>query len=108
LGRVHIPYDDINTCINRYRGCRRLYAPPEPVAEEISVQDLLEELDRPGSREENLVQTVSDSKEFVSSILRGIKEVQFAVSFVGFTKKIVSVQPHGSPLYLNASMKEVG
>lgn len=108
LGRVHIPYDDINTCINRYKGCRKLYGPREPVAEEISVQDLLEELDRPGSREENLVQTVSDSKEFVSSILRGIKEVQFAVSFVGFTKKITSVQPHGSPLYLNASMKEVG
>jgi hypothetical protein len=108
LGRVHIPYDDINTCINRYRGCRKLYAPPEPVGADISVQDLLEELDRPGSREENLVQTVSDSKEFVSSILRGIKEVQFAVSFVGFTKKISSVQPHGSPLYLNASMKEVG
>jgi Mitochondrial protein from FMP27/RNA pol II promoter Fmp27 protein domain/Golgi-body localisation protein domain/Domain of unknown function (DUF2405) len=108
LGRVHIPYDDINTCINRYKGCRKLYAPPEPVAAEISVQDLIEELDRPGSREENLVQTVSDSKEFVSSILRGIKEVQFAVSFVGFTKKIISVQPHGSPLYLNASMKEVG
>ncbi|PMD39173.1 hypothetical protein L207DRAFT_530611 [Hyaloscypha variabilis F] len=108
LGRVHIPYDDINTCINRYKGCRRLYAPQEPIAQEISVQDLLEELDRPGSREENLVQTVSDSKEFASSILRGIKEVQFAVSFVGFTKKIISVQPHGSPLYLNASMKEVG
>jgi hypothetical protein len=108
LGRVHVPYDDINTCINRYKGCRKLYGPREPVLEEISVQDLLEELDKPGSREENLVQTVSDSKEFVSSILRGIKEVQFAVSFVGFTKKISSVQPRGSPLYLNASMKEVG
>lgn len=108
LGRVHIPYDDINTCVNRYKGRRKLYAPPETVAEEITFHDLVEELDRPGSREENLVQTVSDSKEFVSSILRGIKEVQFAVSFVGFTKKINSVQPHGSPLYLNASMKEVG
>lgn len=108
LGRVYIPYDDISTCINRYKSCRKLYAPPEPIDEEISVQDLLEELDKPGTREENLVQTVSDSKEFVSSILRGIKEVQFAVSFVGFSKKINSVQPRGSPLYLNASMKEVG
>lgn len=108
LGRVHIPYDDINTCVNRYKGCRKLYTPPEAVAEVITFHDLIEELDRPGSREENLVQTVSDSKEFVSSILRGIKEVQFAVSFVGFTKKINSVQPRGSPLYLNASMKEVG
>ena len=108
LGRVHIPYDDINMCANRYRGCRRLYSREKADIEEISVTDLIEELDRPGSREEKLVQTVSDSKEFVSSILRGIKEVQFAVSYVGFTKKISSVQPQGSPIYLNASMKEVG
>jgi len=108
LGRVHIPYDDIHTCINRYKGCLSLYEREKPEGEEISVKDLIEELDRPGSREENLVQTVSDSKEFVSSILRGIKEVQFAVSFVGFTKRISSVQPRGSPVYLNASMKEVG
>ncbi|KAE8450994.1 hypothetical protein EG329_005434 [Mollisiaceae sp. DMI_Dod_QoI] len=109
LGRVHIPYDDIIMCINRYKSCQRLYSwDRRASAEEISVKDLIEELDQPGSREENLAQTVSDSKEFVSSILRGIKEVQFAVSFVGFTKKISSVQPHGSPIYLNASMKEVG
>jgi hypothetical protein len=108
LGRVHIPYDDINMCSNRYKGCRKLYTRERPDTEEISVTDLMEELDRPSSREEKLAQTVSDSKEFVSSILRGIKEVQFAVSFVGFTKKISSVQPHGSPIYLNASMKEVG
>ncbi|KAL2075315.1 hypothetical protein VTL71DRAFT_258 [Oculimacula yallundae] len=108
LGRVHIPYDDINTCINRYKGCRKLYVQETIDNKEISVQDLIEELDRPGSREEKLVQTVSDSKEFASSILRGIKEVQFAVSFIGFTKQIKAVKPHGSLIYLNASMKEVG
>ncbi|TAQ90230.1 hypothetical protein B7494_g1436 [Chlorociboria aeruginascens] len=108
LGRVHIPFDDINTCVSRYKGSQSLYGRQESGPKEISVTDLLEELDRPGSREEKLVQTVSDSKEFVSSILRGIKEVQFAVSFVGFTKKITSIQPHGAPIYLNASMKEVG
>lgn len=108
LGRVHIPYDDINTCVNRFKGARKLYTLERSGSEEISVTDLIEELDRPGSREQKLVQTVSDSKEFASSILRGIKEVQFAVSYVGFTKKISSVQPHGSPIYLNASMKEVG
>jgi hypothetical protein len=109
LGRVHIPYDDIHLCMNRYKGCRGLYARETHETEkEISVSDLIEELDRPGSREENLVQTVSDSKEFVGSVLRGIKEVQFAVSFVGFSKKISSIRPQGSPIYLNASMKEVG
>lgn len=110
LGRVHIPYDDINTCLNRYKSCRRLYEPKDlgNDFQDISVTDLLEELDQPGTREENLVQTVSDSKEFASSILRGIKEVQFAVSYAGFTRKITSIQPHGVPIYLNASMKEVG
>jgi hypothetical protein len=108
LGRVHIPYDDIKTCINRYKGCRKLYAGRKSDVQEISVTDLIEELDRPGSREEKLAQTVSDSKEFVSSILRGIKEVQFAVSYIGFTKRVISVQPHGTPIYVNASMKEVG
>ncbi|KAL3417731.1 UPF0648 protein C3H5.09c [Phlyctema vagabunda] len=110
LGRVHIPYDDINTCINRYKGCRKLYkrarSKSEPV--DISMADLIEEFDRPGSREEKLVQTVSDSKEFISSILRGIKEVQFAVSFFGISKQIRAVQPSGAPIYLSASMKEVG
>ncbi|TVY47953.1 UPF0648 protein [Lachnellula occidentalis] len=106
LGRVHIPYDDINTCIDKYKGCLKLYDRETP--ERVSVHQIIEELDHPGSREESLVQTVSDSKEFASSILRGIKEVQFAVSFVGFTRQINSVQPRGSPVYLNATMKEVG
>lgn len=110
LGRVHIPYDDINTCINKYKGCRkpRKITDGKVASEEISVASSVGELERPGSEEENLVRTVSDSKEFASSILRGIKEVQFAVSFVGFSKKITSIQPSGSPMYLNASMKEVG
>lgn len=108
LGRVHIPYDDITACLSRYKSCCNHYGGARLQTKEISVNDLIEELDHPGSREENLVQTVSDSKEFVSSILRGIKEVQFAVSFVGFTRKIESVRPRGAPVYLNASMKEVG
>ncbi|KAI6708859.1 hypothetical protein PZA11_006075 [Diplocarpon coronariae] len=108
LGRVHIPYDDIHTCINRYQSCRRPHVQETPDPEEAAVKDLMGELDRPGSREQKLVQTVSDSKEFISSILRGIKGVQFAVSFVGFSKRINSVQPQGSPIYLNTTMKEVG
>lgn len=108
LGRVHIPYDDIQTCMNRYKCCRTLYLDDKLDSDHLSVTDLVEEFDGPSAREQNLVQTVSDSKELVTSILRGIKEVQFAVSFVGFTKKFSAVQPRGSPIYLNASMKEVG
>jgi hypothetical protein len=110
LGRIHIPFDDINTCVNRYKGARKLYTrgPEKAHYQDIPVSNLIQEIDRPGSQDENLVRTVSDSKEFVGSVLRGIKEVQFAVSYIGFTKKVTTVQPHGSPIYLNASMKEVG
>ncbi|KAK4694226.1 hypothetical protein P7C71_g3322, partial [Lecanoromycetidae sp. Uapishka_2] len=75
---------------------------------EVSFTDVVEELNRPGSREANIVQTVSDSKEFISSTLRGIQEIQMAVSFVGMTKEFNSIHPDGSPLYLNVAMNEFG
>ena len=110
LGRIHIPYDDIHDCLTRLKEIEKFRTPRHTKREyaEISVTDLIEELDQPGSQQEDLVQTVSDSKDFVSSLLRGIKEVQFAVSYIAFTKKVPFVQPHGSPIYVNASMKEVG
>lgn len=110
LGRVHIPFDDINTCFNRYKGCGKFFGNLEEHRDsrDTSVTDIIVELDKSDSQEDRLAQTVSDSKEFVSSILRGIKEVQFAVSYVGVTKRLHTYQPSTSPMYLNASMKEVG
>ncbi len=112
LGRVHIPYDDLETCRTSIEDFRRAYGSlgSEKETEEfdISISDVIGELDRPGSREENIVQTVSDSKEFISSTLRGIQEIQMAVSFVGMSKKVHSVQPTGSPIYLNVNMNEFG
>lgn len=110
LGRVHIPYDDLMACSRRISDCRKPSQFEQTEAEdvEISFTDVVEELDRPGSREARIVQTVSDSKEFISSILRGIQEIQMAVSFVGMTKEFSSVRPSGSPLYLNVAMNEFG
>ena len=112
LGRIHIPYDDLKACQDRIEDCRMAYAARrnENVEQEadISISDVIEELDRPGSREANIVQAVSDSKEFISSILRGIQEIQMAVSFVGMSNKVHSVQPTGSPMYLNVTMNEFG
>jgi len=112
IGRLHIPYDDVLHSLSQYRKIR-----PRPSqqsvelgpAEHVTIDRIIQEVDAPGSSTNHaLMQTVSDSKEFVSSILRGIKEVQFAISFIGFTKKIESVKPAGSPVLLTASMKEVG
>ncbi|GAB1320369.1 Protein SABRE [Madurella fahalii] len=110
LGRVHIPYDDIHHSTALYKKIRaetdHHFAHSEPV--DVIVDQVIQELDVPGSTNQELMQTVSDSKELVSSVLRGIKEVQFAVSFIGLTKKIDTVRPAGSPMLLTASMKEVG
>lgn len=110
LGRVHIPYDDFITCIKRSQNCRSAYDSRRwrPHHAEISLTDVIEELDIPGSRRQTIVQAVADSKEFVSSILRGIQEVQLAVSFVGMSKVVHGVHPSGSPVHLNIAMNEVG
>ncbi|KAI1180284.1 mitochondrial protein from FMP27-domain-containing protein [Nemania sp. FL0916] len=110
LGRVHVPYDDIQVCVGRSKKLRSrpLSVREPPASIKVSMDNIIQEIDDPGSTDSDLMQAVSDSKEFVSSILRGIKEVQFAVSFVSLTKKVQSVRSTNSPLLLNASMKEVG
>ncbi|KAF2180957.1 hypothetical protein K469DRAFT_638938, partial [Zopfia rhizophila CBS 207.26] len=109
LGRLSVPYDDVRICMERAKKCRAASTRKSNLSEsEISFTDVMEELDQPGSREENIVRTVSDSKEFASSILRGIQEFQFAVSFFGLTKQIQSGHPSNPPVFLNVSMKEVG
>jgi len=109
LGRVHIPYDDILHSSNRYKAIKSQtgnYVLPDQDLE-VTVGKVFRELDSPGSTDHDFVQAVSDSKEFVSSILRGIREVQFAVTFIGFAKKLEAIQRAGPPVVLNASMKEV-
>ncbi|KAI4262241.1 MAG: hypothetical protein L6R42_002578 [Xanthoria sp. 1 TBL-2021] len=109
LGRIHIPIDDLIDCQQRVEHLRRAQIITDPKSPEadISFTDVIEELDRPGSREAKIVQTVSDSKEFVSSILRGIQEIQLAISFVGMSKKI-DLSSNASPIYLHVSMNEIG
>ncbi|KAI1107273.1 mitochondrial protein from FMP27-domain-containing protein [Jackrogersella minutella] len=110
LGRVHVPYDDTRRCLERFQKSRRQYPNSYTNAEsiQVTVDKFIQEIETPGSTDQELMQTVSDSKEFVSSILRGIKEVQFAVSFVSLTKKVDAVKSGKYPILLNASMKEVG
>ncbi|KAL9099568.1 MAG: hypothetical protein Q9163_004948 [Psora crenata] len=110
LGRIHIPYDDFLGCHERIKELQSQANEKltEDEVDDFTISDLIEEYDRPGTREANIVQAVSDSKEFISSILRGIQEIQMAVSFVGMTKAFHSIQPSGAPLYLNISLNEFG
>ncbi|KAI9795762.1 MAG: hypothetical protein M1833_006855 [Piccolia ochrophora] len=110
LGRVHIPVDHLMMCWIRYENCRN--ASHEQVGEaeppDISLMDVMDELELPRRHEEKIMQTISDSKDFFSSILRGIREVQFAVSYIGLTKKLHAFKSSGSDVYLNMAMAEVG
>ncbi len=110
LGRVHVPYDDITKCMERFKKAKGRQTTPYRQVEslKVSIDEIIHEIDQPGSTDEDLMRAVSDSKEFVSSILRGIKEIQFAVSFISLTKEVHKIKSTGSPLLLNASMKEVG
>lgn len=109
LGRISLPYDDLQLCASRIKHCRQSYPGGERGhTPSHSFADIVEELDRPGSKDEAIVQTVSDSKEFFASILRGIQEIQFAISYIGMSKRIKSVERSLTPVYLNMSMKEVG
>lgn len=112
LGRVHIPYDDIQVCARRYKHHRHdssIMTVEEPAVDFVEPNTQNPQgTDEMGATSDDLIRTLSDSKELVASVLRGIKEVQFAVSFVGLTKKIESIQPSAAPLQINASMKEVG
>ncbi|RAR13420.1 hypothetical protein DDE83_003151 [Stemphylium lycopersici] len=110
LGRLSIPYDDIKLCIDRAKKCRAPTPQKRSRASKMnmSLSNVMEELEDPSKREEKLVRTVSDSREFASSILRGIHEFQFAVGFLGLTKEIETGSSSDPPVYLNVSMKEVG
>ncbi|KJZ74766.1 hypothetical protein HIM_05883 [Hirsutella minnesotensis 3608] len=110
LGRLHIPYDDVLLCVEKLKRCRQASYPPSPLGEpaEIIMSPAIDEAVEPDAAEADLMKTVSDSKEFFGSILHGIKEIQFAVSFVGLTKKVTSIKPTANPILVNASMKEVG
>jgi Mitochondrial protein from FMP27/Domain of unknown function (DUF2405)/RNA pol II promoter Fmp27 protein domain len=110
LGRLHIPCDDLLTISSRASAIStyaREIGLRSPI-EDISFTEVVEELDRPGSREESIVQTVADSKEFVSSILRGVQEIQLALSFIRVSREITSLNRPTTPLILNVVTHEVG
>ena len=110
LGRIRIPYDDLLHCKKKIDRLRKIPDETRKTTEgdDVSIADVIQELDRPGSRDAKIVQTVSESKEFASSILRGIQEIQMAVSFIGMTKVVDTVTPSDSFLNMSVTMNEFG
>ncbi|KZZ90820.1 hypothetical protein AAL_07046 [Moelleriella libera RCEF 2490] len=110
LGRVHIPIDNLQLCAAR---CKELRKETRSSVTENPIDNALarvpeEEPDGMVADADKLMKTVTDSRDFVGALTRGIKEIQFAVSYVGMTKKVSTVKPEGCPMLLSASMKEIG
>ncbi|KAB8253139.1 mitochondrial protein from FMP27-domain-containing protein [Aspergillus flavus] len=110
IGRMHIPYDDLMTLVQRIKKFRQTFseASKSEADDEVSFADFVEELDKPGSQDDALVQTVADSKEFASSLLRGIHEIQIALSFFRLSRAIQPPSPKQSSVYLNIISHEIG
>lgn len=111
IGRLHVPYDDIHLLLRRVKSARRPAGKGPAYNEtdvEISFADFVEELDKPGSRDDAIVQAVADSKEFASSLLRGIQEIQVALSFFRLSRGLDSLSADTNPVYLNVVSHEIG
>ena len=109
LGRVYIPYDDLMKSkddMERLRGHNDQML--GKLKESSNGDNTSDKLEVPGTNDASIAQTVSDSQEFVSSVLRGIQEIHVAVSFIGMTKKAELVKASGLPLNFNLAMNEVG
>ncbi|KAH1461292.1 hypothetical protein KXX13_007305 [Aspergillus fumigatus] len=110
IGRLHIPYDELATVSQRIKQFRRSRKDlvVNDTDDEISFADFVEELDRPGSRDDVIVQRVADSKEFASSLLRGIREIQLALSFFRLSRIVQPSSAGQKSVYLNVISHEIG
>lgn len=111
IGRLHIPFDDLMTLLRRvkqFRHAAKEVPTSDETDDEMSFADFVEELDRPGSRDDAIVQSVADSKEVASSLLRGIQEIQIAMSFFKLSRSIDALSTGQNPMYLNVVSHEIG
>ena len=109
VGRLHIPLDDVLSFQKRASrpNATSLKLPTSP-RRAISLDDVVGELGRPGSREAAIVQTVADSKEFLGSVLRGVQEFQLGMSFIRVSKEIESFRKANLPVVMNVVTHEIG
>ena len=106
LGRVHIPMDDVEACVKDLKAI--LKASKKANEEEgVGVPVPSNTMDIISENEET-TPIDSHSDQFFTSMLRGIKEIHFATSHIGMSRRIQHLQPGGIPLFFNAVMNEVG
>ena len=108
LGRIHIPYDDIYQCRTGIQHLLNTAAADRTFRESAVLESEDEKAYVKRNRQSEVARTVSEFRSFVSSILRGIQEIQLAISFIGLAKQVEGVRPFGKPLFLSFAMNEFG
>ena len=110
VGRMHIPCDDIFSLSYHWKNLSTSVKEAKTTTPltEVSPGEVFEEPDRPDSREASIVQAVADSKEFISSILRGVQEIQLAMTFIRVSREIEILPQAEAPLVLNVVTHEIG
>lgn len=105
LGRLNVPFDEIMQCARAWGAKHSL-----PISTPISAtsEKPFDSQQDPFVADEKTIQAVTDAKEFIASVLRGIREVSFAVSLFGLSKRADYVQPAGKLTFLSMSLKEFG
>lgn len=111
IGQVDLPCDALLECRDKLRIIKR--GKKSQKASRLkdlgaSLSTVMEEMAMHGSRTERMAEAVMESKEILNSLLRGIKEVQFAIGHLVVSKVMRHVQPSGKPLRVIMSMKELG
>ncbi|KAL1304412.1 hypothetical protein AAFC00_003410 [Neodothiora populina] len=106
LGRLTVPYDDIIATTDKVKIVRHKANPSRAEPPTITIND--QRVEETATLDDRLVETVAGSQEFVSSIIRGIQEVQLAVGFLGFSQRLHVPQSKNCEVYFHLAMKEVG
>ncbi|EEP79977.1 conserved hypothetical protein [Uncinocarpus reesii 1704] len=110
VGRLHVPYDNLLSLSSRISGAQTASQQNTFNSGDkgVSFTDIVEELDHPGTHEGAVVDTVAESRQFLGSLLRGIQEIQVALSFFRVSRVVQRLPEAKKPQFLNIVTHEVG
>jgi len=107
FGQVTVPCDELLAYAERLKtlrtdGKRR----DKPMV--AAMDTLIEEMAVSGSRTQRVTEAVMENREILNSLLKGVKETQFAIGYLVVSKEIPNIQPLGQPLVVSLGLKELG
>jgi len=113
MGRLSIPCDDLEKIQENYGRFMTKYNRPaktrgmsyHPSPRQTSIPEFGDTVKSSPVQE---MEVISDSKAFAGSLIRGLREVQLAIGFVGISKCMHVARQTSQQVYFNAAVKEVG